>query len=415
MPLEMTHPGREFRVPYPARGTPYSTAEVEAVRAVLERDATLSCGEERTAFEHEFAAFLGVDPRLAVATSSCTVALELATYLAHLRRGDNVIVTPQSYQATLNPLLALEVEVRFGDVDPESLSLDPASVERLLDGRTRAVFLTHYGGLMADMEGLRDVLAGRDVTVVEDCAHAHGSAIGGRRAGAWGNVACYSFQSMKNISTLGQGGMMILPDVETAERVRRLIAVEPDARFAPRTPAGELGPYRAAPPSVFTHDKNAFTHDCTGIRRHGTNSTLPEPAAAVGRVQLRRLGEFLEGRARVARRLDAHLEALPGVRPQRTPAGYAHAHHLYTCRVDPRIGNGAVAAAMVERGVEIQQRYFPLHLLPEWRARGGRVGLCPVAERIWFGEQLNLPIYPHMSDDQVDCVADALRHALAAA
>jgi perosamine synthetase len=284
-----------------------------------------------------------------------------------------------------------------------------------VDARTRAVFLTHYGGLMADLNGLRAVLTGRNVTVVEDCAHAHGSAIRGRRAGAWRNVACYSFQSMKNISTLGQGGLMVLPDEEMAKRVRRMIAVEPDADFAPRPVAGELGPYRAAPPSLFTHDKNAFTHDCTALHRHGTNSTLPEPAAAAGRVQLRRIGEFLAGRARVAARLDGHLSAMDGVRPQRTPPGQTHSHHLYTCFVDPRIGNEAVGAAMVERGVEIQQRYFPLHLLPEWRARGGRPGQCPVAERVWFREQLNLPISPHMSDDQVDLVAEVLRDALAAA
>jgi len=378
----------------------------------MEGDGTLSCGPERSAFEQEFAFLIGVDPCLAVATSSCTVALELATYLADLQPGDNVVVMPQSYQATINPLLALNVELRFGDVDANTLCLDPASVEPLIDDRTRAVYLTHYGGLMVDLVGLRHVLANRDVTIIEDCAHAQGSGIGNRHAGSWGNIACFSFQSMKNISTLGQGGMILVPNEDMAKQLRRLIAVEPDASFEPRSAVGELGPYRPSPPSVFTHDKNAFTHNCTGIRRHGTNSTLPEPAAAVGRVQLRRISEFLDRRRQIARRIDQYIGNIPGIRPQRTPEGYVHSHHLYTCFVESEIGNQAIAAAMMKSGVEIQQRYFPLHLLPEWRGRGGRVGQCPVAEKVWFSKQLNLPIYPAMTDDQVDHIAGALRDAI---
>src|SRR5579871_911452 len=130
-----------YYVPYLPRGTVYSNQELAAICSLLESDATLSCGPERSAFEREFAEFVGVPPARAVATSSCTVALEIATHLSDLKPGDNVIATPQSYQATLNPLLALDVEVRFGDVDPETLCLDPNSIVPLLDDRTRAVFL----------------------------------------------------------------------------------------------------------------------------------------------------------------------------------------------------------------------------------------------------------------------------------
>ena len=404
--------GTSYRVPYLPRGTTYSEEEIEVLRNLLESDETLSCGRERTAFEVEFARFVGVEPARVVATSSCTVSLELAIYLAKLRPGDNVVVTAQSYQATLNPLLSLDVEVRFADIDEQTLCLDPASIGLLVDHRTKAVILTHYGGLMVDMDHLDIVLVGSNVLVIEDCAHAHGSALAGRRAGSLGHLACYSFQSMKNMSTLGQGGMMILPSVAMAERVRRLIAVEPDAVFQPRSGSEKLESYTRHPSIVFTHEKNAFSHDCVSIFRHGTNSTLAEPAAAVGRVQLRRLHEFLDRRRSIADRLDGHLLGIAGVRPQKTPANQNHSHHLYTCFVDAALGNQAVAAGMVERGVEIQQRYFPLHLLPEWRVRGGYPGQCPVTERVWFEEQLNLPIYPAMTDDQVDYMAEALHDTI---
>ena len=401
-----------YRVPYSPRGSDYGVRELEALRFLFHSQETLSCGKERSAFEREFAQYVGVAPERAVSMANCTVALEIATYLADLRPGDNVIVTPQSYQATLNPLLALDVEVRFADIDPETLCLSPSSIMPLLDDRTQAVLLTHYGGLMADIDQLHAVLSGRNILVIEDCAHSHGSSFKGRHAGASGNIACFSFQSMKNMSTLGEGGLMLLPNEAMAERVRALISIEPDATFEPRNPVGSLGPYSCGSPSVFTHDKNAFSHDCTAIRRHGTNSTLSEPAAVVGRVQLTRLPEFLAERRRIAGKLDSLLADIPGVRPQQTPEGHIHSHHLYTCFVEEGIDNQSVARAMVEAGVEIQQRYFPLHLLPEWRLRGGKPGLCPVTEKIWFKHQLNLPIYPSMTDEQIEYVALALRKAI---
>ncbi len=401
---------REYRVPYSPRGTTYTERESEAFRALIDSPETLSCGPQRRAFELEFASYVGVDPDLAVATSSCTVALELATHLCGIGPGDNVVVTPQSYQATLNPLLGMDVEVRFGDVDANTLCLDPASIVGLIDERTRALFLTHYGGLMVDMPALHRVVDSASMTIVEDCAHAHGSSLNGRRAGAWGNVSCFSFQSMKNMSTLGQGGMMLLPDRATAQRARKLIAVEPDADFIPRA-RNDLDGYTKGPDTVFTHDKNAFSEDCVLIRRHGTNATLPEPAAAVGRVQLDRLPEFLARRSLIAAYFDAAISEIPGIKAQTTPGDQAHSNHLYTCFVERN--NVAMAEALVELGIEVQQRYFPLHLLPEWRARGGCVGSCPVAERIWFESHLNLPIYPAMTDDQVEYVATALKKAAA--
>lgn len=404
----------EFRVPYSPRGSIFGSEELEAVRTLLNSPATLSCGEQRSAFEREFASHLGVDPGRAVATSNCTVALELATHVIALRPGENVVVTPQSYQATINPLLALDVEVRFGDIDAGTLCLDPARLASLIDAKTRAIFITHYGGLMVDMNALEAVTIPNGIAVVEDCAHAHGSKYMGVRAGASGHFACFSFQSMKNMSTLGQGGMLIAPDTDLAARLRRLVAVEPDATFAPKADRGVLGAYRPCPPEVFSHDKNAFDDDCVDVRRHGTNATLSEPAAAVGRVQLRRLPGFLARRRTIAEMLDEGIRRIEGLRPQETPPGWVHSHHLYTCFVEPGDPErrDRIAAALIALGVEVQQRYFPLHLLPEWRLRGGRPGLCPVAETIWFESQLNLPIYPLLTDEQVAYMIAALHSAV---
>jgi perosamine synthetase len=397
-----------YKVPYIGKGSIYGPEELEAVRKLLFCDETLSCGQEREAFEREFASFVGV--RHALAMSNCTVSLELAVRLLDLRDGDNVIVSPQSYQSSANPLLGRPIEVRFGDIDANSLCLSPSSVERLIDKRTRAIIVTHYGGLPADMEAIMSLANGVGAAVIEDCAHALGTVYQGRRPGALGHIGCHSFQSLKNMSTLGQGGMITTDDDNWAERLNRMRAVEPDADFAPRRDAACFGPYRGHQHGFLTHEKNAYTEDCAVLRGPGTNATLAEPAAAVGRIQLGKLPSFIRRRREIAATLNRELGRFSALRLQETPAGQEHSCHLYTMFVKPESGinNHNLCRALEEAGIEIHLRYFPLHLLPEWRTNGARFADCPVTERIWFEEQVNLPIYPAMSDSQVAYMIEAV-------
>ncbi|MGQ0717298.1 MAG: DegT/DnrJ/EryC1/StrS family aminotransferase [Pseudonocardiales bacterium] len=400
-----------YRVPYRPVGSLLGEAEVDAVRAVLLSGDTLSCGPERAAFEQEFAEHLGVPH--AVSLTNCTVGLELATYLARLRPGDEVIAATQTYQATLTPLLGTDVRIRFCDVDPDTLNIAPAAVADLVTPRTRAVFLVHHGGVSADMSAITTLARQSGAVVVEDCAHALGGTHRGRPIGAFGDLACFSFQSYKNISTLGEGGMITTSHDGFGATLRRIIAIEPDADFEPR-PDCRLGAHDDPADGLDRHAKNAFTHDCTALRHPGTNSTLAEPAAAVGRVQMRRLDALVARRRHIAQTLDAALGDLGPLRIQRRDPHGESAYHLYTCfvRPDSGIDRDDLARRIDAAGVQIQLRYFPVHLLPEWRARGHRLGECPVAERIWFTEQLNLPIYPQLTDQQLDFMIDTVRRCV---
>jgi dTDP-4-amino-4,6-dideoxygalactose transaminase len=377
---------------------------------LLQGNETLSAGPHREAFEAEFAEYLGV--RHAVSTTSCTVALELATYLIGLQPGDVVIATPQTYWSSLNPLLDLDVEVRFCDIDPNSLNLDPRCLSPLICSRTRAIYLVHYGGLMADMDEILKIADQHGVLVLEDCAHAHGSAYHGKRAGTIGHIGCYSFQSMKNMCTLGEGGMITFNESKWLEVVRRIRDGEPDAKFVERA-STNLGPYHR-PKNLDRHEKNSYTHDCTQILRRGTNAVLSEPAAVVGRVQLKKLPSLIEQRRAIAARLNDAIANIDGLRSQQEPAGYFHSYHLYTFFVEPNSGidHETLLTEIDAAGVEVQMRYFPLHLLPEWRLRGGAPEQCPIAERTWFEEQVNLPIYPALTAHQVDFMIDVLQQSV---
>lgn len=404
-------PEGDFVVPYLPVGTTYGREEFAALEECLTSGAGLSCGEQRSAFEVEFAAYLGV--KHAISVANCTVALELATYLCDLRSGDEVIATSQSYQATVSPLLTSPATVKFCDIDPWTLNIDPAAIERLLTDRTKAVYLVHYGGNMADMDAIRKLTRHRGIILIEDCAHAIGAQRDGINPGTRGSLGCFSFQSYKNISTLGEGGMITTDDDDWAARLRRLRSIEPDATYRPRR-SHALGTFTAPTDGVFRHEKEAFVADCVEIRHPGTNSTLAEPAAAVGRVQLRRLGDLIAARRRVATALDAALATLPGVTPQPMPPDSTSAHHLYTFFVgnDARVPQPELLGMLHDQGIEVQQRYFPLHLLSEWRMRGNALGLCPVTEEMWFRRMVNLPIYPQMTQTQLDHMITVLTSAL---
>lgn len=399
-----------YKVPYLPVGSTFGPMELAAVARVLESGDKLSCGPERDLFEQEFAAYTGAAHALTL--TNCTIALEFATYLLGLRPGDEVIAATQTYQANVTPLLALGVHVKFCDIDPGTLNVSPEAFQALISDRTKALYLVHHGGVPADMEPIMRIARQHGIRVVEDCAHALGARYHGRSPGTLGDFGCWSFQSYKNITTLGEGGMITVSDPRLASTISRIRAIEPDADFADVV-AAPLSPYIEPKDDIERHAKNAYVEECVMLRHPGTNSTLCEPAAAVGRVQLRKLDQLVARRREIADRLDQGLGDLPGVRLQPRREGVESAHHLYTFFVeeDSGVDRDALIGKVDAAGVQIQLRYFPLHLLPEWRSQGHGIGECPVAERVWFHEQVNLPIYPQLEEWQIDFMIDSVRTA----
>lgn len=401
----------DYAVPAACRGSVLGQAEIDALAELVHSSGPLSAGTSRETFERRFANHLGVPHALTV--TSGTVALHLAIDLLDLCDGDEVIATAQTYQATVQPLLEHPVRVRFCDVEPDSLAVDPAVLESLLTERTRAIVLVHYGGYPADMARILQLARARGVAVVEDCAHALGAVRDGWRPGSLGDIGCFSFHGSKNITTLGEGGMVTVHRADWAERLDRRRSNDIDGEFVPiPIDVAAATDVPAALPWM-KYSADVYRQDVATLRRAGTNATMSEAAAAVGLVQLAKLDTLVERRRAIAARLDAVLASFAGdVRVPAVPAGVRHAHHLYTFFVERPGTRDELVRALDRLGVEIQLRYFPQHLLPEWRARGHRRGECPVAERLWFDQHVNLPCHPGLTDRQVDHLADALDTAL---
>ncbi|HEY3559462.1 MAG TPA: DegT/DnrJ/EryC1/StrS family aminotransferase [Kribbella sp.] len=402
----------EFVVPYAGVSNRLGVDEVAAVTSAL-RGETLSMGPLGKQFENRFAEMLGATH--AHATNSCTTALFLAAQVLELQPGDEVITTPQTFWVTTWPLQSIGCTVRFADIDPDSLNIDPASVAALVTPRTRSIWVVHHGGRAVDMDPIMDIARKHRLSVVEDCAHAPGATYKGRRVGTIGNIGCFSFHSLKNMTT-GEGGAFVTSDDHLAAKARDLGTIHTWGSLVERQ-TDRIGPY--AQPKYYRdpHVRSAFTLRYRDDRYLiGNNYRMSEVTAALGLAQLQKLDQLNKRRQEIAEQLDQGLAGVPGITTQRRRPEAPSIYHLYTIFYDAEVAgrpkDDFIRLLEQAEGIEIVLRYFPIHLLPEFRALGHEYGECPVAETAYFEHQIQLPIYAQLTDQQVDHLIGGVRRAV---
>ena len=332
-------------------------------------------GESVEGFEEEFARF--VRSRYAVGVSSGTTALELALKTARIAAGDEVIVPANSFFATAEAVSNVGARPVFSDVDPFTFHLDVTSVERLVTRRTRAVIAVHLYGLAMDTAALQELAERHGFAIIEDAAQAHGTERDGVHTGGSGRLTCFSFYPGKNLGAYGDGGMVTCNDPSHAERLRLLRDHGSPAKYV---------------------------HLIVGM-----NARLDAIQAAVLSVKLRHLREWNARRVEQAKAYAARLRKVCGQIPQ-VPPGREHNFHLFVIRVKNR---DAVRHHLHDRGIETGIHYpVPLHLTPAYEELGYAMrGSLPVAETL-ASEILSLPMYPELSDSQLEEVSEAVLQSL---
>ena len=359
-------------------------AEVRAAIDAVVRSQRFVLGEVVEECERALARYCGCAH--AVGVSSGTDALLAALMAEGVGPGDEVVTTPYSFFATAGVVARLGATPVFADVDPVTLNIDPAQIERRVTQRTKALVPVHLFGRMADMAPIMDIAERHGLVVVEDAAQAVGAEYRGRRAGSIGHYGCFSFFPTKNLGAFGDGGMVVANDAERAGRVAAL-------RMHGQT--------------------RQYFHDVVG-----GNFRLDALQAAVVRAKLPRLDGWTEGRRANARR-DADLLGredlgdlgleLPAMEE---PPGGRQVFNQYVVRVPNR---DAVRAALERAQIGTAVYYpLPLHLQPCFSGLGGRRGDCPASERA-ADRALALPVYPELADGAIQRVAEALEGALAGA
>lgn len=356
----------------PLANPQFNNGEIDAVRTVLE-SGMVADGPEVRRFESEFADYCDADNAIGVANG--TAALHAAFEALGIGEGDRVVTTPLSFVASANAIRLAGATPVFADIDPVTYNLDPGAAERAVkETDADAILVVHLYGLPAEMDAFRDIAADEDVLLVEDAAQAHGATYRGDPVGSFGDAAAFSFYPTKNMTT-AEGGMVLTDNDDVADRATSYINHG-------RT---DEGPYSHA--------------------RLGHNYRMTSLAAAIGRVQLDHLPEWVGCRRANARRVTEALDEVVGIDAPSEPDGFHHSYHQYTVRCAARERlREHLAEANVSSGV-----YYPT---PIYRlgAYDGFDGDAPVAETA-ADEVLSLPIHPNLTDEQLDQIVSAVRTA----
>jgi dTDP-4-amino-4,6-dideoxygalactose transaminase len=346
-------------------------AELDAAIAKTIDNCSFCLGPDVVQFEKDFAKYCGATH--CVAFNSGTSALHVALLLLNIGVGDEVISTPFTFVATSWAISYVGARPVYVDIDDTTFNLDPKLIEKAISPRTKAIMPVHLYGQPFDLDPISEICRHNKLPLVEDSAQAHGAKYKGRTIGTFGEISCFSFYPGKNLGAFGEGGALVTNNADFAARARSLREHGSTVRYY--------------------HDEVGYNYRMEGIQ------------GAVLGIKLKHLNEWTQGRQRVARRYAQLLAATPLQLPQQP--GFAESvWHLYVVR-HPR--RDELKAHLDAHGVGCALHYpLPLHLQKCYANLGYRAGDFPVAEKA-ARECLSLPIYPELTDAQVDRVAAVVK------
>lgn len=365
----------------------FGPEERTAVDKVLQ-SRWLTMGAVTEEFEQAFAAYLGA--KYAIAVTNATAALHLACVAAGLGPRDEAIVPSLTFVATANAVRYTGATPVFADIAGEDdLNISYHSIEKLINERTRAILVVHYGGYACDMPSIMELAREHGLIVIEDAAHAIGSELGGIKLGNWGDIGCFSFFSNKNMTT-GEGGMIVTNNEAYSQRMHLL---------------------RSHGMTTLTWDRHkghAWSYDVVDL---GYNYRIDEIRAALGLVQLGKLVANNEQRRRLTQMYrDALQELAPQIIiPFARYAGISAAH-LMPVLLPTGSNKSSFIENMKMQGIQTSFHYPPIHTFTFYERNQER-GSLPITESV-AEREVTLPLYPTLADHDVLMVAEAVSNAL---
>jgi dTDP-4-amino-4,6-dideoxygalactose transaminase len=407
-----TGDGVKLKVPYSFMGTIYGKEEEEAVLAAMKQD-TLTMGPKTAEFQKKFAAMCGV--KHAFAVSNCTTGMHVCTQVFDIKKGDEVIVTPNTFIATSLVILKEGAIPVYADIDPKTFNIDPEEVAKLVTPKTKAIYVVHYAGLMVDMDPIMAIAKKHNLLVLEDCAHAPYAEYKGRKAGSIGDVGVFSFHSLKNITTCGEGGMITTNNDKFAKGIETLrcmnlthdrVAGVNEWTFGKIT-CKKTSPLEYWIPSHFD------VNDWNG--HWGNNYRMNEIQAAVGCVQVDKINMLTEKRREIGHKITAGIKGIKGITPVYEPKDCKHVFHLYTiCVEEKELGASRDEFMKVlyeEEGIQSILHYQPTYHFTGLKKMGYDPDQCPHANAFFYKRETNLPMHPRLTDSDVENMITGIRNA----
>lgn len=358
--------------------------DIEAVVKVLKSDF-ITQGPSIADFENAVAAYVGA--RYAVAFCNGTAALHAACYAAGIGPGDEVVTTPITFLASSNCALYMGAKVVFADIDPHTYNIDPDEIEAAITDRTKAIIAVDLTGQPAEMDRILMLAKDRGIAVIHDAAHSLGASYGGSKVGTFGDMTMFSFHPVKHVTT-GEGGVIVTDDerLKTALQMFRNHGMTRD-------------------PNLLTRNGEPWYYEMQAL---GYNYRMTDMQAALGLSQLSKLDGFVRRRREIAARYNAAFEELADVVLPRQHPSAESSWHLYVIRVNDR---NAVFARLRDLNIGVNVHYIPVYKQPYYRGLGYRDDQCQRAEH-YYETAITLPLFPKMSDEDVEDVIRAVRFAV---
>jgi len=353
--------------------------ELDAAIHRVVRSGQFILGSEVKAFEDEMAAYCGT--KYAVGVASGTDALQLALLACGIKAGDEVITTPFTFIATAESIAKCGATPVFVDIDPKTYNIDPSRIESKITNKTRAILPVHLYGQPAAMESILDLARKHNLKVIEDCAQALGAEYKGKKVGSLGDAGCLSFFPSKVLGAYGDGGMVVTTAPEIAETVR-ILRVH--------------------------GSKTTYQHVM-----HGFNSRLDALQAAILRVKLRHLNDWIDQRRQKASLYSELLSKIEGIESPYVAPGGSHIFNYYTVRVrNSRRNRNELREYLNSQGIATAI-YYPLslHVQEVYKFLGHKVGDFPESERAQE-EVLSVPLYPELGGEEIEKVVATIGQGL---
>jgi perosamine synthetase len=360
--------------------------DIRAVVKVLQSD-WLTTGPKVDEFEQTFTKLVGA--KEAVAVSSGTAALHAAMYALAIGPGDEVIVPPMTFAATVNCVVFQGGTPVFVDVDPDTLLIQPDQIKAKITSRTKAVVAVDYTGHPADYDTIKSITRQNGIALVADACHALGASYKGLPVGSLADLNAFSFHPVKHIAT-GEGGMITTDDPEFAQRMRvfRNHGITSDHRQREET--------------------GSWFYEMVDL---GYNYRLTDLQCTLGISQLRKHPNWLKRRREIAQMYNDAFAEFSAVSPLHVENHVDAAYHLYVVQLNldkSQVDRADIFNALRAAGIGVNVHYIPVHLHPFYKNNfDTKTGLCPVAENA-YKKILSLPIFPALKDDEVDYVIDSL-------
>lgn len=357
----------------------YGNEELEALKEPFE-SGWIGLGPKTKEFEQKFADYIGV--KYAVATNSCTASLHLAMKVLEIEDSE-VITTPMTFVSTNHAILYNEGIPVFCDIETDTMNIDANLIEEMISDKTKAIVTVHYGGHSCEMDSIREIAGKHNVAIIEDVAHGCGGEYKGEKLGSIGDIGCFSFHAVKNLAT-GDGGMVTTDDAEIYGKLLKLrwLGITKD------TWARE--------------DKDKKYSWYYNVENVGFKCHMNDIAACLGLVQLKKLDKMNDRRRKISEKYSKTFADLDWIETPLVKSYAKSACHNYVVKVKER---DRLNQYLQEQGISTGVHYIPNNHYQMYKSCRGET---PVCEELWT-KLLTLPLYPDLSDEQVDMIIEKVK------